>query len=731
MSAFEKLAPFIQDYIYRHKWQELNETQVASCDIIFNTDNNLIISAPTAAGKTEAAFLPVITEIINTPPSSVGVLYIAPLKALINDQFIRIEKLLEEADITVTKWHGDAPRAAKDKLLKNPRGVLQITPESLEAMLMKSKQNIIGLFSDLRYVIIDELHNFIATDRGLQLSSILERIQNLTGNTPRRVALSATLGDIGAAEEWLNAGTKRACNSPIVNTGKRKAQIMLSHFYVKKNDPDDRSWLPYYEFLYSLVKGQKSIVFSNSRSEVEINMNRLKVLAESKNERDIFHVHHGSISAVNREYTEEQMRTSEMPLVTGATVTLELGIDLGDLERIVQTGCPHSVSSLAQRLGRSGRRSGVSKMCFVIKEDSPKYGDIFYETINWEFVKCIALIELYSENWLEPLCITRYPYNILFHQIMSVLFSYGEISPKLLAQKMLSEETFSHIDINEFGTLLKHMVKIGMLEKTSEGKLLIGEKGERLTNNHDFYTVFQNRVEYSVRECTKEIGTLLCLMRIGSQFVLSGKTWEVIDVDNDNKVIYVKYVGGKSTVNWFSDSGSDNHTKVLKKMREILVSDGEYRYLHQGALARLSEIRKTIRLTGMFSAIHQTDIFPISPNCYGIFPWLGTRAINALTASLHSMGLELSKIGAYNGIQLGLSVKVESGYMLNGILYEIKNNIINTEFMPEVPDTVDVGKYGNYLPPELVYKQYVSKYFDVNEMRNKLTLLSVCSGLMA
>ena len=167
MNAFEKLAPFIQDYIYRNNWEELREVQVAACEIIFHTDDNLLIATPTASGKTEAAFLPVITELYHKPSSSVGVLYIAPLKALINDQFVRLEELLEEACIPVTKWHGDASPSLKNKLLKNPKGVMQTTPESLEAMLMKRKQQALKLFSDLRFIIIDEVHHFIGNAKNL------------------------------------------------------------------------------------------------------------------------------------------------------------------------------------------------------------------------------------------------------------------------------------------------------------------------------------------------------------------------------------------------------------------------------------------------------------------------------------------------------------------------------------------------------------------------------------
>ena len=719
MSTFDKLAPFIQDYIYRHKWQELHEIQVAACDVIFNTDNNLLISTPTASGKTEAAFLPIITEIYNKPSSSVGILYIAPLKALINDQFVRIEELLDEAYIPVTKWHGDASQTAKNRLLRKPQGVLQITPESLEAMLMKRKQSVIALFSDLRFIIVDEVHNFIASDRGIQLTSVLERIQNLANVIPRRVGLSATLGDISVAEEWLSKGTQRSCDSPAIGIGRRKAQIMLNHFYTNAKKTDDESWISYYDFLYSITCGRKSIIFSNSRGEVETNINRLKILAGNKKDRDVFHVHHGNISADSREYTEEQMRTSDTSVVTGATVTLELGIDLGDLERIVQTGSPHSVSSLAQRLGRSGRRSGISQMCFVFNEDMLSQNRAFYKAINWQFIKCIALIELYRENWLEPLRISKFPYNILVHQTMSILYSYGDVSPEILAQKLLSIETFYHIGQDDFKTLLRYMLDVEMIEKTQEGKILIGKKGEWLTNNYEFYSVFENVVEYAVREDAREIGTLYQTIPVGERFVLSGRTWEVIEVDDEKKVIYVKFVGGKSTINWTGNIPGETHTKVLQKMREVMVSNDEYGYLHHSAATRLSEIRNTIRQIGIFAETHQADVFSISPNSFGLFPWLGTRALNALKFAMQSKGIEITDKDSNDIL---LIVSVENVNELKNILKNIKTSAIDIETLPIPKEPPYFGKYSDYVPPILAYKQYIDNFIDINEMQKELYL---------
>jgi len=196
MDVFGRLAPFIQDFIYQNKWEELRGIQVAACEAIFDSGDNLLLSSGTASGKTEAAFLPVLTELYNKPLKSIGVMYVSPLKALINDQFKRLEQLLLDSHIPVVKWHGDASQSKKNDLVKNPAGILQITPESLESLITNKRGACLKMFSDLRFIIIDEVHHFMRDVRGVQLLCVLERLQKLTGVTPRRIGLSATLGDV-------------------------------------------------------------------------------------------------------------------------------------------------------------------------------------------------------------------------------------------------------------------------------------------------------------------------------------------------------------------------------------------------------------------------------------------------------------------------------------------------------------------------------------------------------
>ncbi len=348
---FEQLAPFIQEYIYKNSWSEIRPIQVAAYDLILNTDDNILLASATASGKTEAAFLPILTDMYQNPGKSVFVLYISPLKALINDQFIRIDEILKETDINVTKWHGDVPQNIKNKLFKNPNGILQITPESLEAMLMKNSNNIQKLFCDLRYIVIDEIHYFMNDDRGLQLLCILERIQRLIKKQPRRIGLSATLGDYSLAKKWLNSGTQRKCSLPNIPEEKRKIRLGIKYIEIEENiNKNDTSIIDYYKMLYEKTLDKKCIIFSNSKSEVEDIISHLKKIAKYKKTNDVYYVHHANISQTLRAQTEEKMKHEQQMAVTGATVTLELGIDLGRLDRIIQTGSPFTVSSFVQRL---------------------------------------------------------------------------------------------------------------------------------------------------------------------------------------------------------------------------------------------------------------------------------------------------------------------------------------------------------------------------------------------
>ena len=742
-NIFYRLAPFIQDYIYRNKWEELRGIQIAAAEVIFDTDQNLLLSSGTASGKTEAAFLPVLTQLWENPSASVGVLYLSPLKALINDQFIRLEELLEEADIPVTKWHGDASQAAKKRLVKNPRGVMQTTPESLESLMIRNSSSAYRLFSDLRFVIIDEVHYFMDNDRGLQLLSLLERLSRLIGFHPRRIGLSATLGDCSNAEKWLSMSTERQCVTPRAEEKGRLLRLSVRFFPIKQKIPngDSRVLLQnYYNYLYESTRGKRCILFSNSKGEVEENIAHLKHISEKAHGNDCYLVHHANISPALREFAEQRMKSGELPVCTGATVTLELGIDLGHLERIVQTGCPLTVSGLVQRLGRTGRRGGAAEMRFAFRWDMSLPPNVFYKEINWDFVMCTAMILLYTcERWIEPMNLPKLPYSLLYHQTMSVMAASGSVQPRELARQVLTLGVFRNISKEDYLLLLRHLLENGHLERDEDGALLIGEKGEATVNNYEFLAVFTVPQEYSVRCNAEEIGTVQTPFPPRAQFALAGQAWEVTELDKTERRIYVKHINGISANSW-EDTGNEYvHTKVMKKMLEVLQSDEQYGFLDETARKRLNDIRTMCRgAAGGLAAYQPADmgdtakiasgtlavsggeriILPLTETSYAVFPFTGTRGSMALMYALRQRGFK-AEIWLSRYIPVCIEVATDLGIeVLRTALNDIKQNSADKYGFP-IPDNCEIcGKYNDYIPRELLKKQYIEDYLDTEDMKN-------------
>lgn len=733
-NIFYRFAPFIRDYIYRNKWEELRGIQVAAAEIIFDTDDDLLLTSGTASGKTEAAFLPVLTELWEEPSHSVGALYVSPLKALINDQFERLEELLEEADIPVTKWHGDASPTLKKKLIQNPRGVMQTTPESLESLLIRNSSNAYRLFSDLRFIIIDEVHYFMDNDRGLQLLSVLERLQRIIGFTPRRIGLSATLGDPTNAEKWLETGTERSCVTPKVEEKGRKIRLAVRFFPIAEKLPhkDSKVLLEnYYEYLYESTRGKRCILFSNSKGEVEENIAHMKRLSEKNRGNDCYLVHHANISPALREFAEQRMKSGELPVCTGATVTLELGIDLGHLERIVQTGCPLTVSGLVQRLGRTGRRGGVGEMFFAFRWDMSLPQNEFYKDINWDFVMCAAMILLYTrERWVEPMYLPKLPYSLLFHQTMSIIAASGAVQPKDLARQVLTLKVFKNVSKEDYLCLLRHLLENGQLERSQEDGLMIGEKGEAVVNNYEFLAVFSVPMEYTVRCGSEVVGTVQNPFPPKSQFALAGNAWEVTELDKKNLEIFVKKIEGISANMWTDVGNEYVHTKVMKKMLEVLRSDEDYAFLDESAKKRLSDIRRLCRnsaanvveapnaIGGGTLTEGERMVLPIGETAYAVFPFLGTRGTMALVFALRERGFA-ADVWLQRYIPVCIEVKTDLGKQaLIDALNEIKREGAD-KYQFRIPENCEItGKFNDYLPRELLTKQYVEDYLDAEDLKN-------------
>ncbi len=805
---FERFPDFIREFIYANSWESLRSIQTSAAKTLFETDHHLLLTSATASGKTEAAFFPILTDLWENPPFSVGALYIAPLKSLINDQFYRMDDLLRESGITVTHWHGDVSMSHKRKLLENPKGILQITPESLEAMLINRPNDLLRLFGDLRYVVIDEVHTLIGSDRGNQIICQLVRLAERIGHTPRRVGLSATVGDPHFAADWLAGGTDRETDVPLPPKEKIHWRLGLEHFYIQNLDenqdpairtgetpaasdkvsgelpekagqptdaertddipasapqsgasgsvslsvpseqsghqaaerPDNQRDEPVpteegaegssnkprraqldagYEYMYDCVYGKKALVFSNSREETEYLTATFRQIAKRRGDRDIFLIHHGNLSSALREEAEIRMKDEDSMAVTCATVTMELGIDIGRLERVLQNESPNSVSSFLQRLGRSGRRGEPPEMMMVFREENPLPNTPLPQLIPWELLKAIAIIQLYiEERFIEPPQKKSLPFSLLFHQTLSVLASSGELTAERLAGKILSYPAFSEVTKEEYRYLLVSMLNQEYLEMTEEGGLIVGLRGERILNSFKFYAVFKDSEDFTVRAGSDEIGTITTPPPVGDRFALAGRVWEVEELDIQRKLIYVKQVDGKMEISWPGDYG-EIHTRILERMKRVLEEDTVYPYLKENARRRLEVARHLARNTGMLthSLVH------LGGFNWCLFPWLGTRSFRTLRKFIRHVG-KPAGVGDVNfeGCYY-ITFRLEKGTgedfarYLAGIVSDVGIRLDELVGAGEIPI---FDKYDPYIPAELLRHAYVADKLRADEAEEQI-----------
>ncbi|MCI7809551.1 DEAD/DEAH box helicase [bacterium] len=734
MHIFDRYAPFVQEYIYRNRWENLRAIQVAAGEAIFNTDDNVLLTASTASGKTEAAFFPIITLFSEDMPRSVGCIYIGPLKALINDQFSRLNDLCAEADISVWHWHGDVAQSHKSKLMKHPSGILQITPESLEAMLLHKHAAIPKLFGDLRFVVIDEVHSLLRGDRGGQTLCLIERLSRLAGVNPRRIGLSATIGDPEKTGEFLSLGTGRRTIIPKIEAKGSRWRLSMEHFYVKNTqaaeDRTDIEALPVLEektdqapenadpgigYIFEHTRGKKCLVFVNSREECETVTTTLRQYCERMHEPDRFLIHHGNLSASYRETAEQIMKDDSQYMTTVTTATLELGIDIGRLERAFQIDAPWTVSSFLQRMGRTGRRELPPEMWFVIREDEPEIRAMLPSTIPWKLLQGIALIQLYlEERWVEPPRLDRLPFSLLYHQTMSTLASCGELSPRALADRVLRLSYFHRICQEDFKVLLRHLIRTDHIQQTEQGGLIVGLAGERVVNSFKFYGVFQENEEYTVRCEAQELGTVVLPPPVGEKLAIAGHVWLVLDVDHKRHLVYCEQVKG-SIPAYFGQCPGDLHTKILTRMRRVLREDRQYPYLMKNAVARLEQAR----YTAAHSGAGEKPLIHLGGNMWCLLPWVGTYAFLAMERFLKikcADRLGLRNFDSARPYYMQFTMKVDAEAFFRIVAEEIRKPMDPMELVyPKELPLFD--KYDEYLPEELVRKGFALGVLDLEGLR--------------
>ena len=737
MNIFSRYAPFVQDFIYKNNWEALRAIQVAAGDAIFNSDENVLLSASTASGKTEAAFFPILTLFSEDMPRSVGAIYIGPLKALINDQFMRLNDLCAEAEIPVWHWHGDVAQSHKNKLLKNPSGILQITPESLEALLLHKHAYIPKLFGDLRFIVIDEVHSLMRGDRGGQTLCLIERLSRLAGVNPRRIGLSATIGDLESTGKFLTSGTGRGVIIPKIESKGVKWRLSMEHFYVRgpqaSQDKQVDGALPELEsptddapenadpgigYIFEHTRGKKCLVFVNSREECEAVTTTLRQYCEAKHEPDRFLIHHGNLSASYRETAEAVMKDEEQYKTTVTTATLELGIDIGRLERAFQIDAPFMVSSFLQRMGRTGRRDMPPEMWFVMREELPEPRALLPTTVPWKLLQGIALVQLYlEERWVEPPKLDRLPFSLLYHQTMSTLASSGEMTPAALASKVLTLNYFHRISKDDFRIMLKHLIETDQIQRTEEGGLIVGIAGERQINSFKFYAVFKENEEYTVRWGSQELGTIVLPPPVGEKIALAGHVWTVEEIDHKRRLVYCEQVKGKVPA-YFGECPGDINTKVLERMRQVLAEEKGYHYLMKNAVARLEQARHSALSSGVVSE----PLICLGGDMWCLFPWLGSYAFLAMERFLKikcGAKLGLSGMDSSRPYFIQFKMKVSKEEFFEILAEEEKEALDPMELV--YPGEVPVfEKYDEFLPEELIRKGFAYGILGIDEMKERI-----------
>ena len=600
--GFHNLDPRIQKWIWSSGWNELREAQEQAIPIILEGHGDLIIAASTASGKTEAAFMPILTRMAGKKGALT--LYISPLKALINDQWQRMDELAGLLEIQVTPWHGDIAQGRKTKFLRTPTGCLLITPESLEALLMRHGHGLRGILAGLEFVVVDELHAFMGTERGKQLQSLLNRIDKAVGTSIRRVGLSATLGDMGGAREFLHPDCAAGVELIATKEGGQELRVLVKGTVEPDSAPgikddaktgaDNLAKMAIVNNLFSTLRGTNNLIFPNSRSDVEFYSDRLRGLCENQKVPNEFWPHHGSLAKDIREETEAALKQKERPASAICTSTLELGIDIGSVKSVVQIGPPPSVASLRQRLGRSGRRKGepaILRGFSIEKELTSRSGvsDLLRESL----LQIVAMVQLLVDGWYEPVNIEGLHGSTLVQQLLSALAQYGGLQAAQAWSLLCGAGPFRAITKNHFLSLLRSLGENELIFQDSTGLLLLAPKGQRITQHYTFYAAFNSDEEYRIVTTGRTLGTLPVSrpLTAGSYLVFAGRRWQVLSVSDEEKVIEVAPAAGGTVPSFDGGSGAVIHDKVRELMREILRGQSPVSFLDPVGQSLLKEAK--------------------------------------------------------------------------------------------------------------------------------------------
>jgi ATP-dependent Lhr-like helicase len=712
-SAFDLLSPGIQRYLWAEHWESLREVQEMAIPLILPGDRDVIVAASTASGKTEAAFLPALTHYLSQDKPGL-IIYVSPLKALINDQFGRLERLCEDLDIPVWPWHGDIGSTSKTKFFKNPHGVVLITPESLESMLCHRGTSVAGIFKDLTFFVIDELHAFIGSERGKQLQSLMHRIDAVVARSVPRIGLSATLGDMKAAAQFL----RPTGNAAIVDAPSDAAELLLvvkgfeepQPLEGDKDKEQKKAPSEVAQHLFQTLRGSNNLVFPNSRREVERYTHLLNELCEKDSLPREFWPHHGSLSKEIRYDTEAALKQKDRPATAVCTNTLELGIDIGAVKSVAQIGTPPTVASLRQRMGRSGRRKGEPAILrgYVIEDALDSKTDL-KTRLRLDAFQTLAAVTLLTDKWYEPPVVRGAHFSTLIQQLLSAIAQYGGLNAGQAFSLLCgSNAPFNGVSKDAFAKLLRHLGKQDVLIQDGSGLLLHGPVGDRIVNHYSFYAAFTVDEEFRIIAGSQTLGTLPIsqMLTVGQRILFGGRTWLVEQIDEAQKSIYVSAAKGGAPP-LFNGTGGRVHTKVRQTMRAIYQGTLNPAFLDPNAQRFVEEGRATYqhyRLDEELVLDRGSDLL--------LLTWLGDSANEAIACLLNARNFK-----AQNS---RLGVEVTKGPDVERAL---KDALKAIALAPPPPSEVLLAeaknlasqKWDHLLSPKLLQHSYASLNLDMNE----------------
>jgi ATP-dependent Lhr-like helicase len=695
---------------------------------ILDGDRDVIIAAATASGKTEAALLPLLTKLLEqsqSPPAHL--ICVSPLKALINDQTTRLEDMCALPELPVVPWHGEANLSKKQRWIASPRGVILITPESLEAMLDTRGIDVLKqVFRGTVAVLIDELHAFIGEERGKQLQSLLHRVEVIAGRRLQRVGLSATLGDMSLASEFLRPNAAEPAQLVISNDHGSSLKVQVRGYESRAPIVDEETAkeqeqagrpvtledvvpgniLDIAKDLYRTLKGHNNLVFPNNRRSVEVYSDLLRRMCERDGRVNEFWPHHGSLAKDVRSDAEAALKDKDRPATAIATTTLELGIDVGNVRSVAQVEAPHSVASLRQRLGRSGRREGESAILRAYCSEVPlSEVEDPADRLRENLFQTTAMVNLLLQRWCEPPLARGMHLSTLVQQLLALIAERHGIKPAAAYHLLVERGPFNGLSKGEFAMLLRHLGEKELLIQDSQGTLFHGVVGERAVNNFEFYAAFASKDEYRLQvQGGKPLGSLPLEkpVMVGEHLVFGGKRWKVLEVEAPKKLITVMPAAGARPPIFDGSGMAPVHECVRREMRKLYESQDTVAFHDEPAAALFAEGRKSYAWLGL----GKRDLVPFGTGSL-LFTWKGDLLDSALALMLTQVGLPAQSRG------LCIEVQGDRTQTMDAL------RAIAVAAQPQPCDVAalvqnrELEKWDWALPEELLNKGYASLWLDV------------------